>query len=115
MDKEQIRKILTAYQEQTKNIQEALRVAECPDTLVDCYVLSSVLTVCDFEKMLPEDVIKLFKDIRTIIILHLYNAIGLSEREIARRIGGSSIHIVRKILEENLQKPEVVNSEEVSK
>lgn len=98
MEKEQISKILTSYKEQTKNITEALRLAKVPEPLIAVYTFN----LPNLDVMLPEDVVKLFKEFRELVIVYL-NRLGFSEREISHRISGDSYTSVGNILEKHVK------------
>lgn len=99
MNKDQVESILTTYNQQVENIKEALRVAGVPEPLVAAYTFN----LPNIAKMLPEDVVKLFKDFREIVIFYLDNH-GFSQREIERRMGGDSLFSVNNIIKKHNQK-----------
>jgi hypothetical protein len=51
----------------------------------------------DFKNMSIAEATDLFNQIRHDLILYL-SSLGLSQREISRRIGGSSVHAVNNVL-----------------
>lgn len=103
--------ILVAYTQMVENTQEALRLANVPEPVI----VSSTINLPDFRKMIPEDVVKLYRDMRKLVVIHLFQ-IGLTQGEIARRLGGNSYHIVQQILKEwqEAEKVKLATREEVS-
>lgn len=105
---QQKEKILKAYQESVQNFRQALREAGVPETLILYYTIN----LPELSKLLPEDVIKFYQEVKTAVVLH-FSDLGFSHRETARRIGGHSTLIVGEILKK--YRPKLVNPEEVSK
>ena len=98
MENNQVNKILISYKEQTKNISEALRLAKVPEPLIAVYTFN----LPNLDAMLPEDVVKLFKEFRELVIVYL-NRLGFSEREISHRIKGDSYTKVGDVLEKHVK------------
>lgn len=78
---EKQKEILMAFRTSITNYQEALRLTGLPEPLIELYVTN----IPDFSKLLPDDVLGVYKDIRVMVILYL-DALGFSQREIGRRI-----------------------------
>lgn len=91
---DKVKEILNSHKEMTKNVCEALRQANVPEPLIASYTFNTP----NIDKMLPEDVLRLFKDFKKIIILYL-NKMGFSQREISRRIGGNLVLVNQTIRE----------------
>lgn len=93
MNEQTIQEILKSYNRIVENTKEALVAAGVPRKEVYFYVFIPP----DFDYLLPDDCLKFYKDIRSQIIIH-FRKLGFSQREIARRIGGSSYDTVNKTL-----------------
>jgi len=106
---EKSRKILQEYKKSVVNFREALRLAGMPETLI----LFNTLNLPDLSMMMPDDVVKFYQEVKTMIILYL-DDLGFSRREIARRIGGDSMMVVNNILKKYKPKSNIVSSEEVT-
>ena len=94
--------ILGKYKDMIVNIREALRLAGMPETMI----VFNMINLPDLKKLLPEDIVKFYNEVKVMIILYL-NEIGFSNQEIARRIGGNSNVAVASILKEYRPKVEV--------
>lgn len=108
---EKVNFILKSYKESINNVREALEVAKVPRSLAELYMVN----LPDFEKMIPDDAVSLYKEIQIMLILYLHNIVGLSYREIVRRTGGNSVGGIKNIIDKYTKKPSVVNPDEVSK
>ena len=75
--------------------QSSLRELRVPENLVQL----NTTFIPNFDKLLPDDVTTLFRDIKELTIMY-YNAHGFSQREISRRLGGLSTIAVSKTLKE---------------
>lgn len=93
MNEEKIKEILDTYKETILKIEEALALAGVPSNLIPIYTIYFP----QFQRMLPEDAIKIFKNLRELLIIYL-RELGFTHREIARRIGGSGTTTVFEIL-----------------
>ena len=87
-----------------ENVREALRIAEMPEQMI----VYQTINLPALERLLQEDVLNFFNEVKTMTIFHLSN-LGFSNGEISRRLGGNSEVTVSKILKE--YKPAVTNSE----
>lgn len=105
---EKIDEIKLAYIEALDTFRKAFKVAEVPDSLIEVYLTN----LPSFDKMVPEDVVQIFQDMKTAVIVYL-GGLGLSHREIERRLGGTSTFVVHKILKERY--PKFAQPEEVRK
>lgn len=99
MDEAKIKTVLENYREMVVNIREALRLAGLPEAMI----IRETINLPDLEKLLPEDVVKFYEEVKVMTILFLNN-LGFSTREISKRIGGSSKDIVSKILNDYFPK-----------
>jgi len=106
---EKLKEILQEYKKSIKNFREALRLAGMPETLI----LFNTLNLPDLSRMMPDDVVKFYQEVKTMIILYL-DDLGFSRREIARRIGGDSMMVVNNIIKKYKPKSDVVSPEEVT-
>jgi len=95
IDKEKIQEIVTTYYEVVDNTKKALTYAGVPQRLHFFYIFMPP----DFENMLPEDVVNYYRDFQKAVIIYLWR-IGLSQREIARRLRGGSYALVVEALKE---------------
>ena len=96
-----------------QKVQEALAILErvfnnTKQILVDCEIpanlIESYMTrVPDFNKMYPDEVVKFYQGIRHEMISYL-NRKGFSQREISRRLGGSTHRIVNLELKKEKEK-----------
>ena len=91
---EEIESLLTSYQIAVAEIRQALRQAG----LSEREVLQKTITIPNFNDLLPEDVLYLYKEIKVLVILYLRRSLKLSIREIVKRLGGASSATVHKIL-----------------
>lgn len=105
----QINDLLTSYQIAVIEIKSALIKAGLSERESNW----KTLNLPDFQKMLPEDVLNFYKDLRTLVILYLHQ-LGLSTREIEKRLKGDSYGSVQNILEANKVKSKKATLEEVS-
>lgn len=96
MDEEQIVYILNTYKDQVKNIREALRLVNMRET----DILYHTMNLPDMEKLTIEEISGLYSQIKVMVVLYL-NKLGLSNREIARRLGGHTYNLVNKIITDN--------------
>lgn len=94
-----VQEILNIYKQTLENTQNALKEADVPDNMIELYLSR----LPDFNKLLPEDVVKIFQDFRKAFVIYLDKR-GFSQREIARRMGGSSQIMVHQILQEERDK-----------
>lgn len=92
-------KIKEYYQNIVRNTREAFILAGIPKGLV----FFEMFFPPDFEYMVPEDVVNFYKETRKAVILHL-RKLGFTQREIARRLGGGSYHIVHQVLKDQEEK-----------
>lgn len=106
---EKLKQILQEYKKSITNFREALRLAGMPETLI----LFNTLNLPDLSRMMPDDVVKFYQEIKVMIILYL-DGLGFSRREITRRIGGHSTMIVNDILNKYKPKSDVVDPKEVT-
>lgn len=90
-----IQEILQAYNGALKSTWEALQTAGVPESLTYVYTFLPVSK----SGLFPDDMSILFKSIREDVILFYYK-LGLSPREIAKRIGGSSYRIIVDIIKQ---------------
>jgi|WetSurSiteA1Bulk_404760.scaffolds.fasta_scaffold05680_2 hypothetical protein len=93
---EQIQSILHDLMEYINAVQNTLRQLEVPENLIQ----QETLLLPDFDKMLPDDVEVVFQRIRFLTINYYYTH-GFSQREISRRLGGTSVLSVNKYIKEN--------------
>jgi len=91
MDKQE--EILTILEQTRKSAREVLRASEMPQNEIE----KVVNPLPDFEKLLPEEVISIYSRIRIEMVLYLHDR-GFSQREIAKRMGGSTQPVMHKIL-----------------
>ena len=107
---EKQQEIIRTYREMVLKVQEALRVAEMPDNLI----IAETINIPDLHMLIPEDVMRFYKEVRTAVILHLHQ-LGFSLREITRRLGGNSYAIVQQVIEsyEKGKQPKLATQEEV--
>ena len=99
--KEKLERILNVLYSVHGNSKQAFRELGLNESEVQ--LRSFVLP--DVYKMLPEDIVTFHNYIRRASILALHQ-LGLSQREISRRIGGSSQRAVSDVLKEELKKAE---------
>lgn len=97
---ESTEQILSDYSKSIQNYREALRLSGLTEAMVQLVTSPTP----DFNRMLPTDVVDYFNTMKEKIILHFHH-IGLSTREISRRIGGSSSPHIGKIIAKH-EKPE---------
>jgi len=112
MDESKTKELLKEYRTVVEQIKEDLRAAGMSEN----QIILHTINLPEFERMIPEDTIKLFRDIKKLLIIHL-DELGLSTRQIAKRLGGNSHNYVKKILDEHYKEQEdvtKVNVEEVS-
>lgn len=88
-----VQEILQTYNGALQATWSALREAGVPDSLVYVYTFLPISK----SGLFPDDMSTLFKSIREDVILHYYR-LGLSPREIAKRIGGSSYRIITDVI-----------------
>lgn len=99
MDEARVKEIASSYKEMTENIKEAFILAGVPAEHAPLYVMNFP----EMEKLVPEDVIALYEQFKKAVI-YFWKDIGLSNREISRRIGGSSTATVFNVLKERESK-----------
>ena len=102
LDEVKSNEILGKYREMVSGIREALRLAGMPETMI----VFNTINLPDLKKLLPEDVVKFYNEVKVMTILYLHD-IGFSNQEISRRIGGNSNVAVASILKEYRPKAEV--------
>ena len=105
---ERSRQILQEYKKSIINFREALRLAGMSETLI----LFNTLNLPDLSRMMPDDVVRFYQEVKTMIVLYL-DDLGFSRREIARRIGGDSMMVVNTILKKYKPKSNLVDPKEV--
>ena len=103
MEEEKTKEILLNYKDMVKNIYEALRLAGMPESMI----VYNTINLPDLSRMLPEDVVNFFAEVKTMTIVYLSDR-GFSIREIERRIGGSSALTVTQVLKEYRPTPSKV-------
>ena len=91
-----IKKILQYYNAIVDNTREALLLSGVPNKLIFFYLFMPP----KLEEMIPEDVVLFYREIRKNVVIYLRQS-GFTQREISLRLGGSSYHIVSKILKEH--------------
>ena len=96
MDKQKAKEIIDVLLEVMDKTKEALSELGMPANMIELNTNFHP----DFEKLLPEEVITLFREFRLEMVLYL-NRRGFSQREISRRMGGSSQKTVNKVLKES--------------
>ena len=77
--------ILMSYRTYVENTKNALRLLDFPESSI----LTNTINLPDFDKLIPEDVVKFYRDIRKLVVFHL-NRNSMSAKEISRRMGGAS-------------------------
>lgn len=93
INKEQVEKILATYYEVVKNTQRALVFAGVPERLLFFYIFMPPA----LGSMMLEDTLNFYRDLQKAIIIHMRD-MGLSQREIARRLRGGSYALVVEAL-----------------
>ena len=91
----QIQSILHDLITYINTVEQTLRELGVPENLIQ----QEVMFIPDFDKMLPDDVERVFQRVRFLTISY-YNSHGFSQREISRRLGGTSLLSVNKYLKE---------------
>jgi len=91
---EKQKEILVKFAEAIKNFQEALRLAGMSETSI----LYNTINLPDFDKMLPDDVIKFYHQVKEMVVLY-FNSLSLSRREIERRLGAHSRVYVKEVID----------------
>lgn len=104
MDEERIKQITDDFDEFYKNTREALELAGVPNDIIFPYLHKQE----NFKNLIPEDVVLFYKLMRSQIIVHLHS-IGFTNREISRRLGGGSYHIVVDALKVYKEKHDTSN------
>ena len=64
MNEPRINEILIQHKEILKNTAEALRLAGMPESLI----VYNLINLPDLEKLLPEDVVKFYSELKTMIV-----------------------------------------------
>lgn len=107
---EKQQEILNTYGDMISKVHQALRLAGMPDN----QIIAEMINLPDLNTLLPEDVTRFYKEVRTSVILH-FHSLGFSRREITRRLGGSSYAIVQQTIEsfEKGRQPKLATQEEV--
>lgn len=95
VNNEKTQEILTKYKEMVLNIKEALRIAGMPERMITI----ETMNFPDYDKMIPEDVIKLYREVFRFTILYLHK-LGFSYRQITTKLGGNSYVIIQKTIAE---------------
>lgn len=93
MNEEKANQIIQAYREAVAKTEEALRLSGMPDNMIAIWTLNFPV----FNRLIPEDAIKIYKNIHDGLIIYL-DSIGFSYREISRRLGGSGTTAVFETL-----------------
>lgn len=96
---EQIQSILHDLIEYINTVQKTLRQLGVPENLIQ----QETIVLPEYDKMLPDDVERVFQRIRFLTINYFYTH-GFSQREISRRLGGTSVLTVNKYIKENYGK-----------
>ena len=99
---EEIQSLLTSYQIAVAEIRNALRKGG----LSEREIILNTINLPEFEKMLPEDVLRLWQELKIMFILYLRNHLKLSLREIETRLKGDSYVSINKLLKEVTKKNE---------
>lgn len=104
--------ILETYRQMVSKVHQALKLTDMPDNMI----IAEIINLPDLTMLIPEDVMRFYKEVRTTVILHFHN-MGFSRREITRRLGGSSYAIVQQTIEsyEKGRQPKLATQEEVEK
>lgn len=92
---EKLSQILEIFNQSWVNTKAALKELGLPENLVELHTAK----LPDFNKLLPEEVLKIFHDLRSYVVLYFHNR-GFAQREIARRLGGSSQRVVFEIIKD---------------
>lgn len=95
MNEEKVKEILQAYREVIGKTEEALRLAGMPDNMIAVWTINFPT----FNRVIPEDATKIYKNIRDSLIIYL-DSLGFSIREITRRLGGSGTTSVFETLKQ---------------
>lgn len=74
--------ILLSYRKTVESTREALRSSG----LTEHQIINETINFPDLNKIIPDDVIKFFRDIRKIVILHLSH-VGWTARKISQNLG----------------------------
>ena len=93
MNEEKSNQIIQAYREAVAKTEEALRLSGMPDNMIAIWTINFPM----FNRLIPEDAIKIYKNIHDGLIIYLHS-LGLSYREISRRLGGSGTTAVFETL-----------------
>lgn len=82
---EEVKKTLQSYRNFRDNTREILSDSGVPDNLIEMYLYEPPV----YNKLMPEELITLYQEVRTQLILTL-DGRGFSQREISKRLGGST-------------------------
>lgn len=91
--------ILDKYVASTENYREAMRLASVPDALVEV----NLTYLPNFKRMIPEDVVKFYHDLREKVILYFYE-LGFSRRSIGRIVAHDNYYTVVKTIKKHTPK-----------
>ena len=86
---DKVKEVLDIQKQVNENTKEALRQLGLTENLVELH--SAIMP--NFNKLLPEEILQIFKSLKEYTILYFHN-LGLSQREITKRIGGLSLKVV---------------------
>ena len=93
MNQEKINEIIKVYRDMIGKTEEALKLAGMPDNLIAVWTINFPT----FNRLIPEDATKIYKNLHDGIILYLAS-VGFSYREIARRLGGSGSTAIFEVI-----------------
>jgi hypothetical protein len=93
---EQIQSILHDLIKYINAVQATLRQLGVPENLIQ----QETMVLPEYDKMLPDDVERIFQRVRFLTIDYFHTH-AFSQREISRRLGGTSVLSVNKYLKEN--------------
>ena len=93
---DQIKEILGHYRESVESFRTELRHAGMPES----QIVVETINLPDLDRMIPEDTIRFYRDIKKLVILH-WGKLGWPVREIVRTMGGGREQYVTKLLREN--------------
>lgn len=93
INKEQVENILKTYYEVVENTKRALVFAGVPERLLFFYIFMPP----QLGALMLEDTINFYRDMQKAVVIHMRD-MGLSQREIARRLRGGSYALVVEAL-----------------
>lgn len=91
-----IKEAITGYIQYRNTFKAILRAEGMTETSIE----STLFQLPDFDKILPDEGVVLFLGFKKGLIWFLSKQ-GYSQREISRRLGGTSVRAVNEILKEN--------------